>query len=436
MKQPKTGYQFVELLFRKIEEIPNNWTKGNCLDLIELKHGHQFGGADFVKDTEGVKIIKIGNISTNETLETKNCDVIPKNKLEKFKEFLINPGDILMSLTGNIGRSVWVQHNSELLLQNYRVGKFLSRNPKKLINLYILYLLQSELFFKQYGFLANQQAQANLGKDEFKNIKFVYPKKIEEQEKIAGIIFNLDNLIFNYNESINLTKKLKKGLMINLFSKGIKHKKYKKVRSFFGKYDQIPFEWKWKPITEAFDSSSGSTPSRKRPEFFRGNIPWVSSTDLNRGIVNDTLEKITIEGMKSKRLKKYSKGVFLIAIYGLEAAGTRGKCGILGIESTINQACMAFENGDVTSEFIYNYYILNGEKVAFNFAQGTKQQNLSEKVLKFWNIPIPEPKEQEKIISILSEYDNKLSILRSRITKLKNLKKGLMQKLLTGEIRV
>ncbi len=88
--------------------------------------------------------------------------------------------------------------------------------------------------------------------------------------------------------------------------------------------------------------TSGSTPSRTHPEYFQGNIPWVSSGELNHGIILDTKEHITITAVKETNLKILQKGTFLIAITGLEALGTRGRCAILGTDATTNQSNMAY----------------------------------------------------------------------------------------------
>src|SRR5579871_5586558 len=84
-------------------------------------------------------------------------------------------------------------------------------------------------------------------------------------------------------------------------------------------------DWKIVEFQDVMDGfTSGQTPYRGNPEFFRGDIPWITSGELNFDIVVDTREKITTEGMKNANLKMIPKGTFLIAITGLEAAGTRG----------------------------------------------------------------------------------------------------------------
>ncbi|MEX0854741.1 MAG: restriction endonuclease subunit S, partial [Nitrosopumilaceae archaeon] len=238
-------------------------------------------------------------------------------------------------------------------------------------------------------------------------------------------------------KEIEQTQRLKKGLMQRLLTKGIGHNRFKKVKWLFEKNIEIPEYWKRATVSEIFQLRTGGTPSRSRPEYFSGDIPWVTSTDLNRGTITQTLEKITVEAKEKTRLKIFPKGTFVIATYGLEAAGTRGKCGILAFNATINQACMAFLPSEkMTVQFLFYFYLEYGERIAFNYAQGTKQQNLYPDTVKKIPLIVPSIKEQEKITCILSTVDSKINDLESRRSHLGNLKKGLMQKLLTGQIRV
>ena len=200
---------------------------------------------------------------------------------------------------------------------------------------------------------------------------------------------------------------------------------------------QIPEDWKCDELGNHFELKSGSTPRRSNPKFFRGNIPWVTSSDLNRGIISDTIEKITKDAVKKTNLKIFQKNTFVIALYGLEAKGTRGKCGLLRMDSTINQACMGFlKTGDVEIEYLFYFYLAYGNKIALKFAQGTKQQNLYKNSLNKILIPYPEPSEQEKIIEVLRDMDNFITYLEKLIVKKKNIKKGTMQELLTGKHRL
>ena len=432
---PRKGYKSVPWLFGKEIEIPDEWEVKKCSKTLELKHGYQFRDEDFIQGGKGIKIIKIGNLKKNGSIDSNNCDIISLDRKSDFLNIVINSGDVLMALTGaTLGKIIQVPKINEILLQNYRVGNFF---PKKDIDKNFLYYVLKNIFTqKQIWFLVNSGAQPNIGKEDFDKIKIICPP-LPEQQKIATILSNVDNLIESTEKVITHSKKVKTGLMQKLLTRGIGHTKFKKVPWLFGKEIEIPEEWEIKNIKDIFKLKSGSTPARTNPELFTGNIPWVTSTDLNRSTITSTIEKITEEAVTSSHLTIFSKGTFFIATYGLEASKTRGKCGIIEMDSTCNQACMAFLPSEkMTAMFLFYFYLHFGEKIVFSIAQGTKQQNLYSYTVGSVRLLLPPISEQQKIASILSNIDDKITSQEKYKEKLEKLKKSLMQKLLTGEVRV
>ena len=147
--------------------------------------------------------------------------------------------------------------------------------------------------------------------------------------------------------------------------------------------------------------------------------------------MTNTIEKITEEGKKASRLRIIPKGTLVIAIMGLEAAGTRGNCCILGIETTINQACMALIANEslATQSFLFQWYKSFGNSLALKYTQGTKQQNYNEELLGNLDISYPSLKEQQKIGSFFTQLDNTITLQQRKLNSLQKLKKGLLQKM-------
>ena len=131
--------------------------------------------------------------------------------------------------------------------------------------------------------------------------------------------------------------------------------------------------WQQRTLGDVIDSMyNGQTPSRFKDENWNGEINWLSSGELNRGIVTETIEKITPEGKKVANLKVVPAGTFVMAITGLEAAGTRGNCAKLAIDTTLNQSCMAlFPNEKLLdSEFLFQWYRKVGEEYGITASRG------------------------------------------------------------------
>lgn len=203
------------------------------------------------------------------------------------------------------------------------------------------------------------------------------------------------------------------------------------------RFKEFNEEWKNKKINEIYnDLKAGSTPSKSVPKYFKGDIPWITSGELKTKYIYKTNEYITEEAVKSANLKIYEEGTFFIAITGLEAPGTRGSCAINKVKATTNQSCLAFQkNSKIKNEFLYYWYLLNGEYIGIKFTQGTKQQSLNNELVGKLCINMPSIEEQEKIVSFLSLIDDKIYLQCEKVEALKNYKKGMIQKIFSRELR-
>ena len=191
-------------------------------------------------------------------------------------------------------------------------------------------------------------------------------------------------------------------------------------------------DWEQRKLGDVIDDMyNGQTPSRNKSEYWNGTIKWLSSGELNRGTVYDSIETITEEGQKAANLKIVPKGTFVMAITGLEAAGTRGNCALLGFDTTLNQSCMALfpKQEMITSEFLFQWYRKVGEEYGINYTQGTKQQSYNAELIKILPISLPSVVEQRKISSYLSHLDYLITLHQRKCEQTKKLKKYMLQKM-------
>ncbi len=201
----------------------------------------------------------------------------------------------------------------------------------------------------------------------------------------------------------------------------------------------IPEDWEMKRWGEVISRcSGGATPRRNRPEFYNGDIRWITSGELDYNVITDTAEKISHDAVIKSNLAMVPTGTFLMAITGLEAEGTRGACGIVGAPSTTNQSCMAvFPTEALVTEYLFHYYVFRGKQLALQYCQGTKQQSYTAGLVK--QLPIllpPTTTEQRAIAEALSDVDALLGGMDRLIAKKRDLKQAALQQLLTGRIRL
>lgn len=197
------------------------------------------------------------------------------------------------------------------------------------------------------------------------------------------------------------------------------------------RFKEFDGEWEEKKIGDFFDHlSTGSTPSRTNPDYFKGEIPWISSGELKSHYISDTKEHVSELAVKETNLKIHPPGTFFIAITGLEAKGTRSSAAINTVPMTTNQSCLAFKPNDLIDlNFLYFWYKKNGERIGITYTQGTKQQSLTPGLVRDLDITVPKIEEQKYISRFFNIVEKKIELQQQKIDLLQEQKKGYMQKI-------
>lgn len=286
-------------------------------------------------------------------------------------------------------------------------------------------------------FLAQGSGQPNLSKDIIDNFKIKYPP-LPEQRRIARILSTCDGVIEKTKAAVAKYQAIKQGLLHDLFTRGI-DPATRQLRPTQAEAPEryresalgwIPREWEVRRLEEVTESYSGGTPSRSREDYFKGNIPWISSSEVNQDSISFTKEKITQEAVENSSARWVKKGAILIALYG----ATAGQISKLLIDATTNQVVLSCLSSDsINSNLLYYILIYNKEKLLFK-AQGSGQPNLSKQIVDSLAIPLMEVEEQTEIAKRLISIDQKLQTEQNYLAKLEAIKAGLMEDLLTGRV--
>ena len=254
----------------------------------------------------------------------------------------------------------------------------------------------------------------NLKYPQIETIKVCIPA-LSEQNRVADMLRTLERRIAKQAQLVDNLKKYKRGLLSREFGQqenGDLNNRY------VGK------------LKDYFHLSSGTTPSSTNRAFYSGNIRWVSSGELKPKYLCETSQHISSEAVSSCNLREYPANTLLVAMYGLEAAGVRGTASILSVPATISQACMAIQQtGEIDIEYLYYWYIYNGQWIGIRIAQGTKQQNLSTDTLGNLRIHAPSCSKQKKVCKLLSQIDYLIEKEGQKIGLLSSAKRGLLQQL-------
>ena len=210
--------------------------------------------------------------------------------------------------------------------------------------------------------------------------------------------------------------------------------------------EEVPFEipqgWEWERIGNLFETTSGSTPLSRNPDYYQnGSINWVRTTDLNNGVLCKTEIQITEKACSDYNLTILPQNSVCIAMYG--GAGTIGKHSILQFDTTINQSVCAIKpNGYCNMDYLHTF-IEYQRPYWMDFAAGSrKDPNINQLIIKHCLLPIPPQKEQTRIVEKLSllypyitlygECQIKLDYINKEI--LDKLKKSILQEAIQGKL--
>jgi type I restriction enzyme S subunit len=172
---------------------------------------------------------------------------------------------------------------------------------------------------------------------------------------------------------------------------------------------QLPESWKWCKVGHLFNVYVGSTPSRKKQNFWHGSIPWVSSGEVAFCKINDTEEKITQEGYESASTQFHPVGTVMLAMIG--EGKTRGQAAILNIEAAHNQNTAAIRVSETEcSTLLFYYYLLYQYELTRRLGSGNNQKALNKDRVSNMTLPLMSLPEQ---IQIALEIENQLSVIEN-----------------------
>jgi len=194
-------------------------------------------------------------------------------------------------------------------------------------------------------------------------------------------------------------------------------------------------DWNLFNIEDLGQIVSGGTPKTNVSHYWDGDINWITPTDVTaakgKKFINSTTRKITIEGLNNSSANLLPVGTLIIC-----TRATIGDSVINEVPISTNQGFKSLiPNDKVLSEYLYYWVIYNKELLIKN-SSGSTFLELSTKSFKNLEVLLPPLPEQQKIAEILSTVDAKIEIIDQQISETSELKKGLMQQLLSGKLSV
>jgi len=299
----------------------------------------------------------------------------------------------------------------------YRVSDFRSD-----VSGYYFYLFFSANFYARIMQMTAKSSVDSVRREMISQMLIALPPK-EEQAAIAEALLDADALVEALESLIAKKGAVKRGAMQELLS---------------GRRRLTGFGAKWELVrlSDIADIRSGGTPSTARPDFWDGHVPWCTPTDITAlegaKYLRDTRRKITDSGLKASSAEWVPAGSVVMT-----SRATIGECAINVLPMTTNQG---FKNlvprAEIDVEFLY-YFMTTQKERLVALCGGSTFLEIGKTQLTSFEIRIPGTKaEQVAISTILAEMDSELQALTVRLTKARQIKQGMMQALLTGQVRL
>ncbi len=393
----------------------SEWNKTKLGDVCEVvRGGSPRPIIDYITDDpDGVNWLKIGDVKETDKYFDHAAEKIKRTGIPKTREVI--SGDLILSNSMSFGRAFITR------IDGYIHDGWLRLRPdqKALDKEYLYYFLTSALAQNQLKAVATGSVVNNLKSDTVKAVNIDLPPLVT-QRRIAQFLSMFDEKIVINNE----------------INKNLSDQALAIFQSWFIEYTPfggiIPPKWASTVLGNVCLCELGGTPSRSKPEYWNGDIPWINSGEVNKFRITKPSEMITELGLNKSATKLLPAKTTVIAITG----ATLGQVSLLEIASCANQSVVGVvPNNHLPYEYIYPFIVTNIQELV-SHQTGGAQQHINKQNVESLPITVPDS-------AILNAYVDLVSGLYAAIAnncfendRLADLRDALLPKLMSGEIDV
>lgn len=425
-----------------IGEIPSHWKKGIIKRFCKVTDGSHFSP----KTQEfGFPYVSVKDIGNNE-IDLKHCKRISETDFEKLTQngCQPNPGDILLTKDGTIGRAAIVPQNCERFVVLSSLG--ILKPYKILKSEFLYYYLISGINIDQMYSFIHGSALTRLTIDKINNLELVFPPITEEQTTIATYLdrktAEIDELIADKKRLLELYEEEKTAIINQAVTKGLDPNVPMKD-SGVEWLGEVPSHWEVSKIKYMVSKvGSGVTPSGGASVYQLNGIPLLRSQNVHfNGFRLDDVAYISDEIHDRMNNSKVLSGDVLINITGASIGRTYFVEDWLG-EANVNQhVCILRPNQDINTKYLYLILRSNiGQEQIRREQTGSGREGLNFEALKNFIIPSIQTGEQETIVLYIEKacrfIDTKIVKTQKLIELLIEYRTALISEVVTGKIKV
>jgi type I restriction enzyme S subunit len=200
---------------------------------------------------------------------------------------------------------------------------------------------------------------------------------------------------------------------------------------------ELPEGWCWSSLGELFEIRVGATPSRSKPEYWGGGVPWVSSGEVSFCRIGQTRETISATGLRNSSAQLNPAGSVLLGMIG--EGRTRGQAAILTCPACNNQnsAAIWVSEAGLPPEYVY-YFLMEQYEVTRTRGSGNNQPALNKSRVQGIPIPLPPLAEANRIVVHIEEHESVIESLaadsRLSISRLARLRQSILKWAFDGRL--
>ena len=319
------------------------------------------------------------------------------------KQNSVKKGDVFFTTSSEtpeeVGMSCVMPENKEnIYLNSFCFGY---RPTEKFDLNYLAYVLRADSFRKEMIFLAQGISRYNISKNKVMEIAIPVPN-IEEQAMVGKYFTNLDHLITLHQRECEQAKKYKKYMLQKMFPQNGSN--VPEIR-----FSGFTHPWEQRKLSEiALQTYCGGTPKTANEEFWKGNIPWIQSSDLlEERLFNVKPRKYISQEAISKSSTKLvpQNSIAIVTRVGV------GKLAFMPFSYATSQDFLSLSELKIEPEFAV-YALYKMMRLVSNEVQGTSIKGITKDELLAKEILIPDCEEQKKIGAYLHNLDHLITLHR------------------------